>query len=167
MDTVSDQAQLNRRWRPALMAFFLRRVRDHAEAEDLTQQVFERLLASGERITGSPEGYVFQVAANLITDRARRQRVRADWRESQLAIDDREIDPLDPHRVVASRAALEALLRHLGDLPERTRSIFILYRVEKLSQEAIGEALGISASAVKQHVHKAMAFLMKRMKDMA
>src|SRR3546814_11671973 len=35
--------QLNRRFRPGLMAFFLRRVGNHAEAEDLTQEVFVRL----------------------------------------------------------------------------------------------------------------------------
>jgi RNA polymerase sigma-70 factor (ECF subfamily) len=35
-----DYEALNRRWRPALVAFFLRRVRSHAEAEDLTQEVF-------------------------------------------------------------------------------------------------------------------------------
>lgn len=147
------------------MAFFLRRVRDHAEAEDLTQQVFLRMLGSSETIGVSPESYVFQIAANLLTDRARRARVRADWRDSQLNLDGLGIDPLDPHRIAAGRAALDALIRHLDDLPERTRAIFILYRIENLTQEAIGEALGISASAAKQHIQKAMAHLMKRMRD--
>jgi len=35
-----------------------------------------------------------------------------------------------------------------------------------VSQADIAEALGISSSAVKKHVAKAMAFLMKRMRDL-
>jgi RNA polymerase sigma-70 factor (ECF subfamily) len=36
---VGDLVLMSREYRPALMAFFLRRVRDHAEAEDLTGQL--------------------------------------------------------------------------------------------------------------------------------
>lgn len=162
---VHDQEQLNRRWRPALMSFFLRRVRDHAEAEDLTQDVFARLLAGAETNAGSPDAYVFQIAANLLTDRARRARVRTDFRENLGQIEDFDVEPLDPHRHVAGRAALETFARGLDELPERTRTIFILYRIENIGQAEIADALGITTSAVKKHVAKAMAFLMKRMKD--
>ncbi|MGE5501703.1 MAG: hypothetical protein ACM3W4_07240 [Ignavibacteriales bacterium] len=34
-----ELVQLDRRFRPALMAFFLRRIANHAEAEDLAQEV--------------------------------------------------------------------------------------------------------------------------------
>lgn len=163
---VHDQAQLNRRWRPALMSFFLRRVRDHAEAEDLTQEVFARLLTSTETVTASPDAYVFQTASNLLADRARRARVRTDYRESIGQIEDYGVELLDPHRHVAGRVALEAFARSLDDLPERTRTIFILYRLENVSQADIADALGISSSAVKKHVGRAMAFLMKRMRDL-
>lgn len=165
-ENVHDQVQLNRRWRPALMSFFLRRVRDHAEAEDLTQEVFARLLGSNETITTSPDAYVFQTASNLLADRARRARVRADYRDSIGQSEDYGVEPLDPHRHVAGRAALETFAQSLDDLPERTRTIFMLYRLENVSQADIAEALGISSSAVKKHVAKAMAFLMKRMRDL-
>jgi amidohydrolase len=38
-DSFDDGAQFSRRWRPALMSFFLRWIRHHAEAEGLTQEV--------------------------------------------------------------------------------------------------------------------------------
>lgn len=163
-ESISDQAQLNRRWRPALMSFFLRRVRDHAEAEDLTQEVFARLLGSHDTVARSPDAYVFQVASNLLGDRARRAKVRADYRERIGAVEGLGTDPLDPHRIAAGRAALAALAAGLQDLPERTRTIFTLYRVENMSLDAIAEGFGISKSAVKKHVTKAMAFLMVRMR---
>ena len=64
--------QLNRRFRPALMAFFLRRIGNHAEAEDLTQEVFARLMAMGAENLHQADAYVFQMAANLLRDRGRR-----------------------------------------------------------------------------------------------
>lgn len=164
-ETADDRMQLNRRWRPALMSYFLRRVRDHTEAEDLTQEVFARLLASTEAADASPDAYVFQVASNLLTDRARRARVRSDYRESISRIEDYSVELLDPHRHVAGRAAFEVFTQSLDDLPERTRTIFVLNRLENVSQNDIADALGISSSAVKKHVAKAMALLMKRMRQ--
>lgn len=148
------------------MSFFLRRVRDHAEAEDLTQEVFARLLGGGgDTVARSPDAYVFQVAANLLTDRARRARVRADYRERIGAVEGLGVETLDPHRIATGRFALAALAVGLQDLPERTRTIFTLYRIENMSLDTIAEGFGISKSAVKQHVTKAMAFLMIRMRD--
>lgn len=145
------------------MAFFLRRVRDHAEAEDLTQEVFARLLG-GERSVAAPDGYVFQVAANLVTDRARRAKVRSDYRENLTHVDAGTVELIDPYRIVSARAAVEAIEHHLQALPERTRTIFVLYRIENMSQADIADAFGISTSAVKKQVGKAMAFLMQKMR---
>lgn len=163
-DTVREVQQINRRWRPALMAFFLRRVRNHAEAEDLTQEVFVRMLNSSES-EGAPDAYVFQIAANLLTDQARRARVRAGYRETLAGMDGLGIEQVDPYRIAAGRDQLAALAAALNELPERQRTMFTLYRIENMSQEMIGEAFGISKSAVKQQVAKAMAFLMARMRE--
>ena len=72
---------LNARFRGPLMSYFKRRVGNHAEAEDLTQQVFMRLLAADdfERVEQA-EGYVFTTAANLLRDRDRRALRRGESR---------------------------------------------------------------------------------------
>jgi RNA polymerase sigma-70 factor (ECF subfamily) len=147
------------------MSFFLRRIRNHAEAEDLTQEVFARLLTGETAQVRSPDSYVFQVAANLLTDRGRRQKVRAEYREMVTNLDGQDIEPLDPHRILAARMALTNFANCLAALPERTRVFFILYRVENMSLDAIAESYGISKSAVKKHVAKAMAHILARMRD--
>lgn len=162
--TASDSDQLNRRWRPALMSFFLRRVRNHAEAEDLTQEVFARLLVAAERPTQSPDSYIFQVAVNLLRDGARRNKVRTEYLRDAAALDEQEIELLDPARVVGARDALGAFIAGLEALPERTRAIFILYRIENLDLETIASSFGISKSAVKKQVMKAMAMLMAQVR---
>lgn len=161
-DQDHGQEQLNRRWRPALMSFFRRRVRDNTEAEDLTQEVFVRMLRT-ESADGAPDHYIFQIAQNLLIDRARRARIRQQYLEASgegLA----DIDPLDPQRIALAREELASFVAALEALPERTRTMFVLYRIDQISQDDIGEAFGISKSAVKKQIAHAMAFIMARMR---
>ena len=147
------------------MTFFMRRVGTHADAEDLTQAVFERLLRRQDQEHPSPDGYIFTVAANLLRDRARRGGVRSVYSQVVIALEDRGRDPLDPHRQAAGREAIRLLVAGLKTLPARTRDIFILYRLENIDLDDIAESFGISKSAVKKHVTKAMTNLMNATKD--
>ncbi len=162
--TANNSEQLDRRWRPALMSFFMRRVGNHAEAEDLTQEVFVRMVARAETVSAAPDSYVFQIAMNLLQDRARRYKVRADYRDRMIEIEE-SLDPRDPHRVAAGHAALEIFSACLAALPERTRTIFILYRMEGIGHGEIADSFGISKSLVKQEIAKAMALMMKCMQE--
>jgi RNA polymerase sigma-70 factor (ECF subfamily) len=101
----------------------------------------------------------------LLIDSTRRRQVRNSFLQSALVEAQLECDALDPERIVQARQQLSRIAEALEVLPERTRSIFILYRLEGLSQDEIGEAFGISASAVKQHVAKAMAALARRIRS--
>lgn len=162
MQPAKDQLDFGRRWRPALLSYFLRRVRDHAEAEDLTHELIAKLLRHRDDDLASPEAYIFQMASNLLADRSRRLKVRAKYRELVNRTEDIGIDPLDPFRITAGRAELSVLADALAALPERTQTIFILYRLENLGQDKIAETFGISVSAVKKHVARAMASLMEK-----
>jgi RNA polymerase sigma-70 factor (ECF subfamily) len=159
-----DYEGLNRRWRPALVAYFLRRVSNHAEAEDLTQEVFVRMLNIDES-RGTHDGYVFQIAHNLLVDQARRTRIRHRYRETLASPALDATDMLDPQRITLGRAELARFAAALEELPERTRTMFTLHRIDEMNQDLIGEAFGISKSAVKKQIASAMAFLMARMRD--
>jgi RNA polymerase sigma-70 factor (ECF subfamily) len=161
----SDLARLNRRFRPALMAFFLRRLRNHAEAEDMTQDVFVRLAAADPNKMQSADAYIFQIAANLLRDRGRREKVRADYRERLWSQDGAEVDPLDPLRFTADRESLQLLVGGLRELPEPTRAIFVLYRLENVDKRAIAETYGLAMSSVDRHLAKAMAHLIARVRS--
>jgi RNA polymerase sigma factor (sigma-70 family) len=146
---------LNRRFRPALMAYFVRRIRRHSEAEDLTQEVLLRLAERGASVDADrPDAYVFQIASNLLRDRSRREKVRYDYAMA-LRPEDLSVEARDPHRVAEAKQTLDVVLAILRTLPERTRTIFILFRLEKMRQRDIAEALGISVRSVEQHVLRA------------
>ena len=152
---------LCRRFRPALVAYFLRRMRDPAEAEDLAHDVFLRLAGIPLEQLRSADAYVFQVAANLLKDRARRSKVRADYAAAEVAAEDGEkLASLDPERIEAARRSLGALVSRLRELPERTREIFILYRIENVPRRDIAQAYELSISTVEKEIARATAHLM-------
>lgn len=156
----SEPARLYRRWHPALMSFFLKRVKDHAEAEDLTQEVFAQVFGRG---TGDPElhaGYIFQVASNLLRERARRTSEQAETGEDVGNACGQGGDWRDLGKGAATPCVLSELIPGLAALPEQTRTIFVLYRMENIDKHLIAESFGISCSAVEEHVARAMVHLM-------
>lgn len=163
--TVSDLVLLSREYRPALMAFFLRRVHDHAEAEDLTQEVFVRLAARNGEAVDCARAYVFKVASNLIKDRVRRYRIRLDYLSSVGEIESQYVETIDPFRVSASKDSIAAMCAALGELNELTRHVFILYRLEGMNKAVIAAAFGLSISSIEKHITKATAYLTQKFGD--
>jgi RNA polymerase sigma-70 factor (ECF subfamily) len=163
-EEATDLDQLTRRYRPVIMAFLLRRLNSHADAEDMTQEVFARLASQRHVQMQSPEGYIFQVAANLLRDRSRRDRVRNEYRADIAQREGRGVDPLDPLRIVGDREALAMLSAAMAELSERTRNIFILNRLENVDRRVLADSYGVSISTVDRELARAMAALTRRMR---
>jgi RNA polymerase sigma-70 factor (ECF subfamily) len=142
------------------MAFFLRRLRNHSEAEDLTQEVLLRVTQRNGTIDSTrPDAYIFQIAANLLRDRARRHKVRAAY-QTGLGINEAgRVEERDPDRVLQGKQSLATVVAALRQLPERTRTIFILFRLENMKQREIADMLGVSVRTVEQHVVRASVHL--------
>lgn len=165
METARKQQldELCRRFRPALLAYFLRRVPSPAEAEDLAHDVFLRLAGVPLEQLRSADAFIFHVAANLLKDRARRWKIRGDYAATQVgAVDAIELEShvLDPERIEVARRSVAALVARLMELPKRTREIFILYRIENVARRNIAQAYGLSLSTVEKEVARATAYLM-------
>lgn len=159
--------QLDARFRRPLLSFFSRRVHNHAEAEDLTQEVFVRLLGSASVAdVVNADAFVFKIAANLLRDRGRKA---ARWRfmESVPADDESLIHQLTqdlvedrgPERVLLAREQLAAALKALDELGERTKNMFILFRLEHMKHRDIAALYGVSESTVEKQVMKATLHL--------
>lgn len=164
-ETARDVVEFSREYRPALMAFFLRRVLNHHEAEDLTQEVFSRVAGHDGQKLQSGSAYLFQIAANLLRDRARRERVRFEYRRTLGEIEAQGIDRIDPFRVAAAKDSIAAMRAALDDLDETTSTIFALYRLEHMRKEVIADTFGLSVRVVEKHLTRAMAFLVSRFGD--
>jgi RNA polymerase sigma factor (sigma-70 family) len=159
-------AEIDARYRRPLISFFMRRVRDTAEAEDLTQQAFLRLMnavARGE--VENVESFLFTIAGNLVRDHHRRCERRGVG--ATVSVDIELIDALSremvedrsPERVLIGRQSVADVLQALDELGERTRDIFILFRLENMKQRDIAALYGISQSTVEKHVARAALYL--------
>jgi len=156
-------------FRAPLMHYFLRRVKDRAEAEDLTQEVFVRLLrtSSLDQIE-HVEAFVFRIASNLLHDRGRQ--VTRGHRPAGALVDLAVIHEMasefaegpSEESVLVHRETLGAVLKCLDELEDRTRNIFLLFRLEGMKQRDIAELYGISQSTVEKHVMRASMHLALR-----
>ncbi len=151
---------LSREYRPVLVRYFERRGVPPMDAEDVAQDVFDRL-ARREGVAGIEklERYLFETAANAAVDYHRRAKARG--RQRQVAYNEALHAPAggSPETIFAAQEELAAVLIALRELPERTRHIFILVRLENMKQVEVAKGLGLSISAVEKHLRNAMAHL--------
>lgn len=151
-------AALASRYRGALNRFFQRRAPQlRSDTEDLTQEVFLRLAARAngaeiERV----DGYIFQTASNVLTDRVRRMASRnADahvcYDEAYHAIED-----FSPERVLLAKEQLAMVRSVLENLPDRVRAAFVLHRFEELGYAEIAKRLGVSVSSIEKYISQAL-----------
>jgi RNA polymerase sigma factor (sigma-70 family) len=168
-DRKANKQELDARFRASLLAYFRRRTGSSSEAEDLTQETFARLVRSStfEDVEEAP-AFVFRVAGNLLRDRAKASTRLHSLRSlpidtlSEPGFEPRLVEGIDPERVFIAREDLAQVLAHLQTLGERTRNIFILFRVDGRKQKDIAALYGISVSAVEKHIMAATIHLMKR-----
>ncbi|WP_281822307.1 RNA polymerase sigma factor [Sphingobium sp. BS19] len=144
--------------RASLLQYLGRRAGNEAAA-DLVQEVFMRAASSDQasRLI-NPAAFIRRIARNLLIDRARRQK-----RDNVVFF------PIDEQRDLVSLPQqswnLEAadLLRlyesAVETLPEKTRRVFLMHRVDDLSYREIHDRLGISIATVEYHMIKAIAHI--------
>ena len=163
-----DATLFDAHFRRPLLRFFGRRVATAADAEDLTQDVFVRLLRREDALREpTADAYVFQIAANLLRDRARRDQSHCTGHHVSIDAGESAATTvpsadLAADRVLVEQEELRAALAALDELGERCRDIFLLYRVERMKQKEIAALYGLSVRMVEKYIVKAAAHLARR-----
>jgi len=121
---------------------------NEAEAEDATQEVFVKVLASLDAFRGEsqPSTWLYRITTNLCLNRIRDNK-RHRGRLDELTVS-RQAN-LDSERPAApgpeSRLALQALLHQLpADLAE----VAVYYHVDGMEQEEIAKVVGVARRTV-------------------
>lgn len=159
-----DLAQVAERFRGPLQSYFRKRARNPEEVHDLVQEVFLRL-AQHSRVENveNAEAYIFQIAANLLRDRARRESTRSGAMRELSYRTENSIEEISPERVLIAKERVEIVQRALLELPERTRLVFVLHRFEGIKYSEIALRLGISVSSVEKVMMDALRHVAVRM----
>lgn len=137
-------------------AYVARRVRSRHEAEDLTAEVFHKALRNLPRFkwTGAPfAAWLFRIASNMITDRAKRTA-----REQSVALDE-DLAPSAATKLQSSVEEVERqahLFRLVDELAEDQRRVVVMRFADEKSIREIAQTLGRSEGAVKQLQFRAL-----------
>jgi RNA polymerase sigma factor (sigma-70 family) len=164
-----DLAELHRLYRTPLMRFFMRRVHNHADAEDLVQEVFTRLArrGPGEPIE-KPANFIFRTASNLALDRRRAAITHAEHAHFSISdvteknLPSALIEDSSAEHVLQLKQTLDQAMNWLDELGGVTKQIFILHRLERMSHNEIAAIFELSNSSVEKHLARAMAHLMRK-----
>jgi RNA polymerase sigma-70 factor (ECF subfamily) len=137
--------------------WIVRIVREPAAAEELTVEAFWRLYQSRASLNpyGNCGAWLRRVATNVAIDHLRRTRRT----EPLLA------EPADRRQAdcVAQQEMKATIRQAFGELPPRLRVVAQLRLIEDESYLGIAESLGISLSAVKLRMFRAVRLLRKNL----
>lgn len=152
-------SEIYARCQPAIYRYIFYRVGDAATAEDLTSEVFVRLVEKIDRFNyrGRPIlAWLYTIARNLISDYIRRvQRFPStiplgEQPEAQLPNPGWHAD------ITLTQQMLASALIHLT---EEQRQVIILRFVEGMDSKAVAQVMGKSLGAIKALQHRALVAL--------
>lgn len=162
MDRVLDFESFFEANRPALVAFLRRRTANEADAEEIAQDSYVRLLGYGYGDSRPPpvwRALLYRIASNLAVSHFRMRSTRR--LDRQQGLDGLELvsDSPSQERVVAAQQELLLVRQALTALPPKCRKVFMLSRAHHKSYPEIAQLCGISVKMVEKHISKALGAL--------
>src|SRR5580704_12135699 len=149
----------------ALRTFFLRRVRAKADAADLAQEVYLRMLrVSDQNAIRNPVHYLYTVANNLVKEHAVLDRRRASGIDIDEAPPHEQLETLpefDGELDTRQRVARLGVV--LKQLRPKCRAAVELRFTQGLSFREIAMHLGVSPQMAKKYVAQGLSHCRRRM----
>ncbi len=160
--------------RVPVVHFLYRMVQNHAEAEELAQEVFLRVYRS--RATYEPTAkfttWLFRIATHLALNALRDGRHdRAQERLDETAEDMpvRQVADIKPsiEQSMVYQSKLDEVRRAVAALPEKQRAAVLMHKYHEMEYTQIAKVLNCSESAVKSLLFRAYETLRARLAHMA
>lgn len=125
-------------------------------AEDVVQKLWLKVQAvRDDPPIDNPRAYLRRLAHNVAVDHAQGDKRRRDVHAEAMALLHEGAAGVSGERIVLARDELAKVERVIAALPEPTRRIFLLSRVEGMAQREIAAHLGVSRPTVEKHLRRA------------
>ena len=167
-DWLDAWETLVREYGDRMYGLALRMLRHPQDAEDATQEVWERTLRGLSRFRGDSSlatwlyGITMNVCLTRIDKGTRSKAVTTDDPLGHPQIESPDGSP-DAERRALSAEARVAIERALGELDPGFRAVILLRDREDLRYEEIAEILGIPLNTVKTRIHRARLALQEKL----
>ena len=131
------------------------RLGNAADAADLAQDTFVRLLQRTERLElKAPRAFLRTVARGLVIDHWRREEIERAYLETIAHLPETETPSAESRALVIE--LLEGIARMLEGLKPKVRQAFLLAQCEGLTHKQIAEQMGLSLRSVERYVADAL-----------
>lgn len=131
-------------------------------AEDLVQDVFLQLWENRLKVKDETvRAYLFTIARNNFFKDKRRQKYDLAFRSTYFE----KIENESPEFVMEMKEFDRKLQKEIADLPEKSRVVFLMNRLDGLTYREIAENLGVSNKAVEKQMSKALGILREKLGD--
>jgi RNA polymerase sigma-70 factor (ECF subfamily) len=141
---------------PAVRMFIFCKCNDTDLAEDIAQESMMRLWNNKEKIEKSKaRSFVFTVSNNLFLDHIRHNKVKNGY-ASGITL---HSDYNNPHYLMEMEEFRHKLEATINSIPEPSRHVFLLNRIEKMTYAQIAESLGLSVKAIEKRMQKAIEIM--------
>lgn len=148
----------------------MRLLANHAEAEDVVQEVFLKAFERFDLLRASPTagGWLKTVATNLCLNHLSRYRSRWTFFSELFKSDseaEREIECIvAPGNPATEHGRCDEVELALQTLPPAQRVPLVLYHLDQLTYEEIAQKLGISLGKVKTDIFRGREALRKKLR---
>lgn len=142
-----------------LRRFFGSRLKNSADAQDLMQEVFLRLMRiDHEESIRSPEAYLFTVANHVLYQHSLRESAMPPSVDISEVVGDLQFGSSeDPLARVDAQQRLRRLEHTLAHLPPKFSTALLLHRFRGMPLADIAKQLGVSRPAAKKYLAKALS----------
>jgi len=153
---LAGMSDIYQRRHRALFRFFFRLTGRQTVAEDLTHEVFLRMIRYRHTYQAGDgfEAWMYRIARNAFADQMKKHRLETPAEEGQLElVASNRASAFDD---MSKQQDLATLYRALRQLPEEKLELIVMSRFQNLTYEQIGQIVGCETGTVKVRVFRAM-----------
>lgn len=148
----------------ALIGFLVAKLNSQAEAQDVAQEAYVRLLQLEPASAVSfLRAHLFTIASNLAIDRLRQRQVR-ERISPQDFFEDLLTRP-GPDRTVLAQQELDIIKAALRELPEKCRRAFMLHLFAGHSVQEVAVQMRLTDRMIRHYIARAMAVCRQRLDE--
>lgn len=166
-----DFDNLFREYYKSLRAYAYRYVNDPFIAEDIVQDVFFHIWDKREQLhkISSIRAYLFTSVFNRANTYLTHKKLEENYQKQKLessGLDSYYQQQIDSVSESILALELEQQIREvINEMAPQCRKVFLMSREQGLKNREIAEQLGVSVSAIENHMKKALSMLRTKLKD--
>jgi len=129
-------------------------------SEDLAADVFIKLWENRQKVERETlKSYLYKIAQNLAYNHHKRNEIQLKFEKNHQKDSNMET----PHYSLEEREFHDFLEKVISDLPEPSRVVFLMNRMDDLTYKEIADRLNISVKAVEKRMSKALVQIREKL----